>query len=198
MQRIPPSYSDNMYHVFGLSVDTASLCLVAITHTYLLFHCFPYIGYMSLTLPHTVDSDGMVTVDSVGWYAGFLGTAFTAGRCLSFVPWKRIRRRVGVKNTLLLSLLFEALCSIWFGMSTTYLSAIVSRFTLGLSNTLSGCIKRIALNRVRAAAAKKAKMEAGESYTSSQDDQGEEKALARVLAFMWVRFFFFLSRSGIL
>lgn len=184
-----------MFSVLGVSGATASLCLVAITHTYLLFHCFPYIGYMALTLRHDLVFGNSVTVDSVGWYAGLLGTAFTSGRCLGFVPWKTIRQTLGVKKTLLLSLLLEAICSLWFGLSRTYLSALVARFFLGLSNTLSGCIKRIAIDRERAAAAERVKKEATERASGagrfsdlldSKDAPREDLALARVLAFMWV------------
>lgn len=156
---------------------TASLCLTAITHTYLLFHCFPYVGYMAVQLDGHFVRDA--TVDSAGLYAGLLGTAFTTGRCLSFVPWKMLRQRFSVKATLLFSLFLSALCSLWFGTSRTFLSALAARFGLGLSNTLSGCVKRIAIDRERRvlAAAKK------------DDDKGtkikEELAPARVLAVMW-------------
>jgi hypothetical protein len=97
----------------------------------------------------------------------------------------------GVKNTLLLSLLLEAICSICFGMSTTYPSALVARFFLGLSNTLSGCIKRIAINRERAAAAERARqakengLYASINHPLKKDQPEEDLALARVLAFMW-------------
>ena len=142
-----------------MTSSTLALCLASITHTYLLFHCFPYLGYMSITLlsnNQDKDSGNNITVDDAGIYAGLLGTAFTLGRCLSFVPWKWARHsttvmgsrgaRGGVKNTLLLSLVLSSIGSIWFGLSTTFLSALVARFFLGLSNTISGCVKRGAIN----------------------------------------------------
>ncbi|KAG7354787.1 TLD domain containing protein [Nitzschia inconspicua] len=126
-----------------------SLALAAITHTYLLFHCYPYMGYMAVELLYPVFKTTPITVDSAGWFAGLLGTAFSAGRYVSFIPWKRLRHNsnISVKKTLMLSLLLSAICSLWFGLSTSYMGALVARFCLGLSNTLSGCIKRIAVDR---------------------------------------------------
>ena len=165
-----------MLSIGGVSAATASLCLVAITHTYLLFHMYPYICYMAVTLPLPSKT---VTVDSVGTYTGLLGTAFTTGRCLGFVPWKLARQRMAVKNTLLWSLGLSTLCSLWFGVSKTYLSALLSRFCLGLANTLSGCVKRIAIDREKAAASR---AQEGESNVV----QRAEMAPAKVLAVMWV------------
>ncbi|CAB9515556.1 Oxidation resistance protein 1 [Seminavis robusta] len=174
---------------FGVSGATASLCLAAITHTYLLFHCAPYVGYMSTMLPHQLHGRVArnVSVDSVGWYAGLLGTAFTTGRCLSFVPWKIYRHSssagnssslAGVKNSLLLSLGLSAVCSLWFGLSRTYTSALLARFALGLSNTLSGCVKRAAIDRGK-------QLREQHNTNAAIASREEELAPARVLAVMW-------------
>jgi hypothetical protein len=165
------------------SAATASLCLTSITHTYLLFHCAPYVGYMAVALQDDKDLFHM-TVNSVGWYAGLLGTAFTTGRCLGFVPWKRLRHSQrffwmgggSAKRTLLLSLFLSALCSLWFGLSRDYSSALLARFGLGLSNTISGCVKRIAIDFERQSAV----------ALSNDGKRTLELAPARVLAFMWV------------
>jgi hypothetical protein len=148
---------------------------------------------MAVMLPHTAKGNltDDVTVDSAGWYAGLLGTAFTTGRCLSFIPWKRRRKTGGVKNTLLLSLFLSALCSLWFGMSRTFLGALVARFFLGFSNTLSGCVKRIAIDAEMAAAKKAiAKEEADDERRSDRETKiekhQEELSPAQVLAIMWV------------
>jgi hypothetical protein len=131
------------------SFGDSSLALAAITHTYLLFHCSPYMGYMAVELLHPVSTNRPITVDSAGWYAGLLGTAFSAGRYVSFIPWKRIQHipSIGVRKTLMMSLLLSAICSIWFGLSRSYIGALVARFCLGLSNTLSACVKKMAMDR---------------------------------------------------
>jgi hypothetical protein len=104
---------------------------------------------MAVELRHPVHRNRPITVDSAGWYAGLLGTAFSAGRYVSFIPWKRTRHlpTMSVKRTLMMSLFLSAICSIWFGLSRSYIGALLARFCLGLSNTLSGCVKRMAMDR---------------------------------------------------
>jgi MFS family permease len=109
-------------------------------------------------------------VDSAGWYAGLLGSAFNAGRYVSFIPWKMIRHnpKVGVKKSLILSLFLSSVCSLWFGFSRSYLTAVLARFCLGLSNSLSGCVKRISMDH----AAMAAKMEFEKQQQDELDDKG--------------------------
>ena len=188
---------------------TVALSLTGITHTYLLFHCFPYMGYMSVALLKTSAEELDVTVDSVGWYAGLLGTAFTAGRCLGFIPWKQLRhydpentalRSVigGEKKALLWSLGLSAICSVWFGTSITFHRAILARFCLGLSNTLSGCAKRIAIDREKAADLKALSQGAHPPSANENNGNGngnesaealkqrrEEIAPSKILSVMW-------------
>jgi MFS family permease len=138
------------------SSGEASLALAAITHTYLLFHCYPYLGYMAVELLHPVPTNTPITVDSAGWYAGLLGTAFSAGRYVSFIPWKRIQHlpAMSVKKTLMMSLILSSICSLWFGLSRSYIGALLARFCLGLSNALSGCVKRMTINQAKKDAVK--------------------------------------------
>jgi len=185
----------------NLSAATASLCLVAITHTYLLFHCFPYVGYMTVSLLHHDRPhhhvDHHVTVDSVGIYAGLLGSAFTLGRCLSFVPWSLLRKQHllhmgGIKPTLLLSLAMSAVCSLAFGMAPTYGQACLTRFLLGLSNTLSGSVKRAAMDQERLNTRLMSPQTPHHHQSPRHPNQNhhpphqEELTQARVLAVMWV------------
>jgi TLD len=170
------------------SPGDVSLALAAITHTYLLFHCYPYMGYMAVELLHPVLKANSITVDSAGWYAGLLGTVFSAGRYVSFIPWKRIRHNpaVGVKNSLILSLLLSAVCSLWFGLSRTYTEALVARFCLGLSNNLSGCLKRMAMDRASKVALKlhQESKERGDENENNERHQKIEMAPSSVLSIM--------------
>ena len=119
--------------------------------------------------------DVVITVDNVGWYAGWLGTAFTFGRCLSFIPWK-LARHSKPRATLLLSLALSTICSLWFGLSTTFWSAILSRFCLGLSNTLSACVRRIAIDRAKQAAIETARRHTTPArQKKTTKDDGAEK-----------------------
>ena len=124
-----------------------SLCLAAATHSFILFSFFPYAGYMSVNLlNNNNNSNDSITVDNVGIYAGMLGAAFTFGRFLGFVPWKFVRDRLGGKHALILSLFLTGMASLWVGLATTFTSALAARFAQGISNCISGCVKRAAIN----------------------------------------------------
>lgn len=155
---------------------------------------------MAVTLPHHWNPNGaaglggnsnsehhhhVVTVDNVGWYAGWLGTAFTTGRCLSFVPWKWWRHHNN-KSALLTSLALSTICSLWFGLSETFVCALLARFCLGLSNTLSVCVKRIAIDHARIAALQAAQ-DLGSSIREHEEDHHHRRELApsKVLGMMW-------------
>jgi hypothetical protein len=88
----------------------------------------------------------VVTVDNVGIYAGMLGASFTLGRFLGFVPWKVARNILGEKHALVLSLLMTGLTSLWIGLCTTFPGALVARLAQGVSNCISGSVKRAAIN----------------------------------------------------
>jgi hypothetical protein len=111
---------------------------------------------MAVELLHPVPTNTPITVDSAGWYAGLLGTAFSAGRYVSFIPWKRIQHlpAMSVKKTLMMSLILSSICSLWFGLSRSYIGALLARFCLGLSNALSGCVKRMTINQAKKDAVK--------------------------------------------
>ncbi|KAL3912985.1 MAG: hypothetical protein SGILL_006672, partial [Bacillariaceae sp.] len=111
----------------------ASLALAAVSHTFLLFHCYPYLGYMCVELVHN-QGEPPLTVDSAGWYAGLLGSAFNAGRY-------------------------------------SYVTALIARFCMGLSNSLSGCVKRISMDQ----AAKAAKEEWEDHHTTRRRPDAKGK-----------------------
>ena len=123
--------------------EVLSLCLAGITHSFLLFSFFPYSGYMAVTL---LKEKYKVDVNNVGVYAGMLGSAFTLGRCLGFLPWKVVRKSLGEKYALVLSLGLTGLASLWVGLCTNFSGALLARLVQGLSNCVSGSVKRAAVN----------------------------------------------------
>lgn len=139
-----------------------ALSLCALTHSYILFNVVPYAGYM------VVELLSASTADSVGLYAGLLGTSFALGRTIGFAPWKSIRTEMGEKGSLITSLILSALFSVLFGLSSTFAGALLARFLLGLSNGISGAVKRAALDQAR--------------FNGGED--AVEKAPARILAVM--------------
>ena len=123
--------------------EVLSLCLAGITHSFLLFSFFPYAGYMSVSL---LEEDRTVTVNNIGVYAGMLGAAYTLGRFLGFLPWKVVRKSLGEKYALVLSLGLTGLASLWVGICTSFSGALLARLIQGLSNCVSGSVKRAAAN----------------------------------------------------
>jgi len=148
------------------SGTTAVLMFCSLTQTYLLFSILPYAGYFALFLLR--DGDGSsdiinnnngddedeglllsLSLDTIGIYVGLLDAAFTFGRLLGYGPWRKLRTRYGEKISLLASLLLSALFSIAFGTSRSFSAAILSRLALGMSNGISGSLKRATINRAR-------------------------------------------------
>ena len=156
-----------------------ALCLAGATHSFLLFSFFPYAGYMGVTLLEHTNHD--VTVNNVGIYAGMLGAAFTFGRFLGFIPWKTGRKILGEKNALVLSLLLTGLSSLWVGLATSFSEALLARLAQGLSNCISGSVKRAAIN-----ARHNLKQEKMLMTTSVADEEVyDQNPEAIVLTIMW-------------
>jgi len=149
----------------------AALYLCALTHTYILFNVVPYAGYMAVELlshSSSSSSENALTSDSVGFYAGLLGTSFALGRAFGFAPWRYVRSSLGEKGSLIASLVLSASFSALFGLSSTFAGALLARFFLGLSNGISGAVKRAALDIAR----------------SNGGEDEAEKAPARILSVM--------------
>lgn len=171
-----------------------SLCLAAATHSFLLFSFFPYAGYMSVGLLNNNDNNNNnashITVDNVGIYAGMLGAVFTFGRFLGFVPWKIVRNRLGGKHALMLSLFLTGAASMWVGLASTFASVLAARFAQGISNCISGCVKRAAINarhNLMSERASSSNININSSIISNENPEeiahGDAQAL--VLSIMW-------------
>jgi len=158
-----------------------SLCLAGATHSFLLFSFFPYAGYMGVTLLNNDNNaNNDVTVNNVGIYAGMLGAAFTLGRFLGFLPWKVLRKSLGEKNALVLSLLLTGLSSLWVGLAATFSTALLARLFQGVSNCISGSVKRAAIN-----ARHNRKQERMNSSTEDDEEVYDANPEAMVLTVMW-------------
>ena len=157
---------------------TVSLCLAAVTHSFLLFSFFPYAGYMAVYLL----GGGSLNVDNVGPYAGLLGAAFTFGRFLGFLPWKLARRRLGERRALALSLALTGAASVGVGAASTFAGAVTARLLQGLSDCISGCVKRAAMDSLAAADTERRSAATGREGDAT-GPAGNPEAL--VLSVMW-------------
>eukprot|EP00534_Pseudo-nitzschia_fraudulenta_P009109 CAMPEP_0201154114 /NCGR_PEP_ID=MMETSP0851-20130426/14377_1 /ASSEMBLY_ACC=CAM_ASM_000631 /TAXON_ID=183588 /ORGANISM="Pseudo-nitzschia fraudulenta, Strain WWA7" /LENGTH=873 /DNA_ID=CAMNT_0047431429 /DNA_START=290 /DNA_END=2908 /DNA_ORIENTATION=+ len=140
---------------------------------------------MAVSLLDDDDNSGVavVTVDNVGIYTGMLGAAFTFGRFLGFVPWKIARNLLGEKNALILSLLLTGLASLRVGLATTFKGALVARLVQGVSNCISGSVKRGAINATHNMMSERSASSNGSS--KPPEDIGDANPQAPILSVMW-------------
>jgi hypothetical protein len=113
-------------------LSVVALILVHMTHSYLLISPFVYAG--SLALHHIPN----LTPSSAGYYAGYVASAFMAGRTISSYQWGKIADSLGRRSVLLLSLLLSTICSVAFGLAPSFEAAMCFRFILGFVNALPG------------------------------------------------------------
>ncbi|CAM9645936.1 unnamed protein product [Ectocarpus fasciculatus] len=101
---------------------------------YMLANLFPYSGTMVKQLLS-------LDTNEVGFYAGYVASAFTFGRFLSGYFWGFVTDRLGRKPVIIIGLLSMTTFSVLFGTSRTYTMAIASRFILGLTNGIMPALR---------------------------------------------------------
>lgn len=116
---------------------------------------FPYAAYMAVLLwnePLThehpeerrLSTEDKITVEDAGPYAALLATSFMLGRTFAALIWGKLADVYGRKWVLLASLFGSGFASLWFGMSTTYSTAVLSRGVIGAWNSVVGVSKTLA------------------------------------------------------
>uniref|UniRef100_A0A7N0T7C4 Major facilitator superfamily (MFS) profile domain-containing protein n=2 Tax=Kalanchoe fedtschenkoi TaxID=63787 RepID=A0A7N0T7C4_KALFE len=69
--------------------------------------------------------------EDIGFYAGFVGSAFMLGRALTSIAWGTAADRYGRKPVIICGTVSVVIFNTLFGLSTNYWMAISSRFLLG-------------------------------------------------------------------
>lgn len=82
--------------------------------------------------------------EDIGFYAGFLGSAFMFGRALTSVLWGMLADRYGRKPVIVIGIVSVIVFNTLFGLSTSYVMAVTTRLLLGLLCGLLGPIKAYA------------------------------------------------------
>ncbi|XP_073110476.1 probable peptide/nitrate transporter At3g43790 isoform X11 [Elaeis guineensis] len=82
--------------------------------------------------------------EDIGFYAGFVGSAFMFGRALTSVFWGMVADRYGRKPVIVISIVSVIVFNTLFGLSTSYVMAITTRSLLGFLCGLLGPIKAYA------------------------------------------------------
>lgn len=79
--------------------------------------------------------------EDVGYYAGFVGSAFMLGRALTSVFWGMVADRYGRRPVMIFGTATVVVFNTLFGFSTNFWMAISARFLLGSLNGLLGPAK---------------------------------------------------------
>ncbi|PWA68245.1 major facilitator superfamily domain protein (mitochondrion) [Artemisia annua] len=82
--------------------------------------------------------------EDIGYYAGFVGSAYMIGRTLTSIFWGVVADRYGRKPVIILGTSTVVIFNTLFGFSINYSMAIITRFLLGFLNGLLGPIRAYA------------------------------------------------------
>ncbi|KAG6744608.1 hypothetical protein POTOM_051244 [Populus tomentosa] len=98
------------------------------------FCSFAYIISLSFPLfhgEHIRDFHIAKREEDIGYYAGYVGSAFMFGRALTSVLWGMIADRYGRKPVIIFGTVSVVIFNTLFGLSTSFWMAISTRFLLG-------------------------------------------------------------------
>ncbi|KAL1922452.1 uncharacterized protein VTP21DRAFT_9991 [Calcarisporiella thermophila] len=111
------------------------LCCVRFTEPVNYTIIFPFIYYMVKDFNITHDPG------AIGYYVGYIASSFAVAQFLTGLPWGYLSDRIGRKPVILMGICGVTISSFLFGLSKTYLMAIVSRALWGVLNGNIGVIK---------------------------------------------------------
>ncbi|KAL6326336.1 hypothetical protein AAG906_007841 [Vitis piasezkii] len=97
---------------------------------------FPFLYFMGL--PYSKREE------DIGYYAGYVGSAFMLGRALTSVAWGMVADRYGRKPVIMIGTIAVVIFNTLFGLSVNFWMALSTRFLLGSLNGLLGPIKAYA------------------------------------------------------
>ncbi|KAL6326367.1 hypothetical protein AAG906_007872 [Vitis piasezkii] len=82
--------------------------------------------------------------EDIGYYAGYVGSAFMLGRALTSVAWGMVADRYGRKPVIMIGTITVVIFNTLFGLSVNFWMALSTRFLLGSLNGLLGPIRAYA------------------------------------------------------
>ncbi|XP_006594344.1 protein ZINC INDUCED FACILITATOR-LIKE 1 isoform X2 [Glycine max] len=104
---------------------------------------FPFLYFM------VRDFNIAKTEADISSYAGYVGSAFMFGRCLTSVMWGIVADRYGRKPVIVIGIIVVVIFNTLFGLSTSFWMAVIMRFLLGSLNGLLGPVKAYATELFR-------------------------------------------------
>ncbi|KAH1217383.1 Protein ZINC INDUCED FACILITATOR-LIKE 1 [Glycine max] len=99
---------------------------------------FPFLYFM------VRDFNIAKTEADISSYAGYVGSSFMLGRCLTSVLWGIVADRYGRKPVIVMGIIAVVIFNTLFGLSTNFWMAVIMRFLLGSLNGLLGPVKAYA------------------------------------------------------
>ncbi|MCL7042464.1 hypothetical protein MKW94_027986 [Papaver nudicaule] len=123
----------------GIPYKELSFIWIVVLNTSLpISSLFPFLYFMIRDF-HIAKKD-----EDIGYYAGYVGSAFMLGRVMTSVFWGVVADRYGRKPVIIFSTFSVVVFNTLFGLSTNFWMAFTTRFLLGCFNGLIGPIKAYA------------------------------------------------------
>ena len=118
-----------------LHTRLASVALALFANAFALANPFPYAPFMVMTYGLTAKRD------EVGFFAGFVLSAFMVGRLLSSYPLGLLSDAVGRRPVIEVGLWSCIVFQLAFGLSPSFGFALATRFLMGAGNGIIGVSK---------------------------------------------------------
>jgi MFS family permease len=67
-------------------------------------------------------------------YAGLIGASFSVAQFFTTFAWSWLSDRIGRRPVIMIGLFGNIITSLWFGLSKSFISALIARFSCGLLN----------------------------------------------------------------
>lgn len=123
----------------GLSViNLVIIWMIVLSATLPASSLFPFLYFM------VRDFNVAKEEADISYYAGYVGSSFMLGRCLTSVLWGMVSDRYGRKPVIIMGIIAVVIFNTLFGLSTGYWMAIITRFLLGSLNGVLGPVKAYA------------------------------------------------------
>jgi MFS family permease len=106
-----------------------------LAHSVVFTNPLPYVAFM------VVDFGMSPTVDSAGYYAGWITGTFMIGRTCTGLLWGMASDRYGRRPCLLITMFNVALFGLLLGFSSSFTMAVLLRLAIGLGNGFMGVAK---------------------------------------------------------
>ncbi|XP_021714684.1 protein ZINC INDUCED FACILITATOR-LIKE 1-like [Chenopodium quinoa] len=103
----------------------ASIWIIVLCNALPISSLFPFLYFMIRDF-HIAEQE-----EDVGYYAGFVGSAFMFGRALTSVIWGKLADRYGRKPIIIIGTIAVVIFNTMFGLSVNFWMAVSTRFLLG-------------------------------------------------------------------